>query len=150
MSALAAATGSRQYATFLVGGHYLGIEVLDVQEVLREQHITPVPLAPEVFAGLINLRGQIVPEIDMRRLLRLPPREANASRFSVVVRTEQGTVSLLMDEIDDVLELGASSFEASPRNVEAHVKELLIGVHKLRGRLLLILDTQGAVSAGAR
>ncbi len=73
-----------QYATFRVADHYLGVGVLEVQEVLREQRITPVPLAPEVVAGLINLRGQIVPELDLRQILRLSPRDPGAVTFSVV------------------------------------------------------------------
>ncbi len=141
------ATGSSrgQYATFLVGDHYLGIGVLDVLEVLRDQHLTPVPLAPAVVAGLINLRGQIVPELDMRRVLGLPLREPDSTTFSVVVRTEHGAVSLLVDEIDDVLELDASSFEHPPQNVDAHVRALLLGVHKLPHQLLLILNLRSTV-----
>ena len=111
-----------QYATFLVAGSLPRIEVLEVQEVLREQRLTPVPLAPAVVAGLINLRGQIVPELDMRRMLRLPPRADGSRPFSVVVRTEHGAVSLRVDEIGDVLELDASSFELPPRNVDAHLR----------------------------
>ena len=118
----------------------MGIGVLEVQEVLREQRVTPVPLAPAVVAGLINLRGQIVPELDMRHLLGLSPREPDAATFSVVVRTEAGAVSLLVDDIDDVLELDVSSFERPPQNVDAHVRALLLGIHKLKNRLLLILD----------
>jgi len=137
-----------QYATFVVGDHYLGIDVLDVQEVLREQRITPVPLAPPEVAGLINLRGQIVPELDMRNLLCLSPREPEDSRFSVVVRTEHGAVSLCVDQIDDVLELDGSTFDAPPRNVDPHVRNLLLGVQKLQHRLLLILDIGRTVQAG--
>ena len=145
----AVSTTHTQYATFLLDGHHLGIGVLEVQEVLRDQRLTPVPLAPHAVAGLINLRGQIVPELDMRRLLRLPPRPPQAVAFSVVVRTEHGAVSLQVDEIDDVLELDASSFEFTPPNVDAHLRSLLAGVHKLKDHLLLILDTPRTVSAGA-
>jgi len=145
MNASPAAAASRQYATFRVGDHYLGIGVLEVQEVLKEQRLTPVPLAHPVIAGLINLRGQIVPELDVRRLLHLPPRAAEATTFSVVVRTEHGAVSLLVDEIDDVLELDASSFEHPPKNLDAMVRPLLLEVHRLEGRLLLVLDVRRTV-----
>jgi purine-binding chemotaxis protein CheW len=141
----APAFGYTQYATFLVGDHYLGIPVPDVQEVLCEQSITRVPLAPAVVAGLINLRGQIVPELDMRQLLELPPRACGSATFSVVVRSEHGAVSLLVDEIDDVMELDASSFEPAPQNVDARVRGLLLGVHQLPRRLLLIVDIHRAV-----
>ena len=141
-------SGRSQYATFLIGGHYLGIGVPNVQEVLRDQPVTPVPLASELVAGLINLRGKIVPQLDMRRLLQLPAREADAAAFSVVVETEHGAVSLLVDEIEDVVELDASSFEPTPRNVEANVLALLLGVHRMPHRLLLILDIGRTVDVG--
>jgi len=140
---------SGQYATFLVAGHYLGVDVLGVQEVLRQQKLTPVPLAPDVVEGLINLRGQIVPALDMRRLLHLPPRDPAISPLSVVVRTEHGAVSLQVDEIGDVVDLDNSSFERPPRNVAAELARLLQGVHKLRDRLLLILDTRRTVDVAA-
>jgi purine-binding chemotaxis protein CheW len=145
MTAHTAESACRQYATFRVGDHYLGIGVLEVQEVLREQRVTPVPLAPAVVAGLINLRGQIVPELDLRHLLQLPPGAPDAATFSVVVRTEHGAVSLRVDEIDDVLELDASSFEPIPRNVDPHVRQLLRGIHRLQHRLLLVLDVAHTV-----
>ena len=141
-------SGRSQYATFMVGTHYLGVGVSDVQEVLREQPVTPVPLSPRVITGLINLRGQIVPQIDMRCLLRLPPRDPDSPTFSVVVRTEHNAVSLLVDEIDDVLELDASSSEPPPQNVDAPVRALLLGVHQAQQRLLLILDVRRTVDVG--
>jgi purine-binding chemotaxis protein CheW len=137
-----------QYATFRVADHYLGVGVLEVQEVLREQRVTPVPLAPGVVAGLINLRGQIVPELDLRQILQLPPRAPGAVTFSVVVRTEHGAVSLMVDEIDDVLELDSASSESAPRNVDPHVRTLLSGIHQLQDRLLLILDIRRTVQTG--
>ena len=140
--------GSNRYATFVVGGHSLGIRVLEVQEVLRRQRLTPVPLAPEVVAGLINLRGQIVPALDMRRVLHLPPPEDGIDSFSVVVGLEHGAVSLQVDEIGDVLELDDSSFEFPPENTDAHLRALLTGVHKLKDRLLLILDTRRTAEVG--
>ena len=144
----AAKEGTNRYATFVVAGHTLGIRVLEVQEVLRQQRLTPVPLAPEVVAGLINLRGQIVPALDMRRLLHLPAREQGADSFSVVVGMEHGAVSLQVDEIGDVLELDDSSFECPPQNTDAHLRTLLSGVHKLKDRLLLVLDTRRTAEVG--
>jgi purine-binding chemotaxis protein CheW len=71
-------TMPHQFATFTVAGHYLGVDVLDVQEVLRGQRLTRVPLAPAVVEGLINLRGQIVPALEMRRMLNLPHVSVNS------------------------------------------------------------------------
>jgi purine-binding chemotaxis protein CheW len=131
---------SRQYSTFDVAGSYFGIDVLQVQEVLRCQEMTPVPLAPPVIEGLINLRGQIVTALDMRRRLGLPPRDRGETAMNVVVRTEEGAVSLLVDEIGDVVEVDSMSFERPPENLDPAISELVRGIHKLKGRLLLVLD----------
>src|SRR5437763_10143678 len=100
-----AAQASGQFSTFFVADLFFGVDVLRVQEVLRFQPMTRVPQAPEVIEGLINLRGQIVTAIDMRRRLRLPPRGAEHAPMNMVVRTEGGAVSLLVDEIGDVLDV---------------------------------------------
>ena len=135
---------SAVYATFLVAGHYLGIDVLEVQEVLREQRLTPVPLAPAVVEGLINLRGQIVPAIDLRRVLKLPPPDPGQDRFSVVACSPHGPVSLQVDEIGDVVELDAAGSQPPPDNVDPAIGGLLRGVYQLKDRLLLVLDTARA------
>lgn len=139
---------SRQYSTFDVAGFYFGIDVLQVQEVLRCQPMTPVPLAPVVIEGLINLRGQIVTAIDMRRRLGLPPRTGGATSMNVVVRTEDGAVSLLVDEIGDVVEADSSSFERPPENLDPAISGLVRGIHKLKDKLLLVLDTGQTLSLG--
>ncbi|MBI3682758.1 MAG: chemotaxis protein CheW [Acidobacteria bacterium] len=132
---------SRQYSTFDVAGFHFGIDVLQVQEVLRRQEMTPAPLAPAVIEGLINLRGQIVTAIDMRRRLGLPPRAGGQTSMNVVVRTEDGAVSLLVDEIGDVVEADSGSFERPPENLDPAISNLVRGIHKLKDKLLLVLDT---------
>jgi purine-binding chemotaxis protein CheW len=130
---------ARQYATFLVDGLYFGIEVTEVQEVLRTQEMTRVPLAPEVIEGLINLRGQIVTAIDMRRRLHLPPRPEGSAPMNMVVRSDDEAISLLVDQIGDVLTVSSDSGEAPPENLAADHRSMIEGVHKLDGRLLLVL-----------
>jgi purine-binding chemotaxis protein CheW len=142
-------TPSRQYSTFDVAGLYFGIDVLQVQEVLRRQDMTPVPLAPAVIEGLINLRGQIVTALDMRRRLGLAPRDAGQTAMNVVVRTEEGAVSLLVDEIGDVVEVDSASFERPPENLDPAIRDLVRGIHKLKDRLLLVLDTGQALNLDA-
>jgi purine-binding chemotaxis protein CheW len=144
-----AAQTSRQYATFFVDGLFFGVEVLQVQEVLRYQEMTRVPLAPDVVEGLINLRGQIVTAVDMRRRLHLKPRPDGQTPMNTVVRMAGGAVSLLVDEIGDVVEVDANTFEQTPDNVEPAARELLRGVYKLKERLLLILDTEKTVEVVA-
>src|SRR5271166_5071324 len=107
-----------QYCTFYLAGHYFGVDVLKVQEIIRYQEMTRVPLAPPVVRGLINLRGQIVTAIDLRRRLRLRERPADQQPLNVVVRSDDGAVSLLVDEIGDVLEVSQDAFERPPETLK--------------------------------
>lgn len=139
---------SGQFSTFFVDDLFFGVDVLDVQEVLRSQEMTPVPQAPEVVQGLINLRGQIVTAIDMRRRLLLPQRPDDQAPMNMVVRTSDGAVSLLVDEIGDVLDMDDSNYERPPENLDMAARELIRGVYKLNDHLLLVLDTERAVEVG--
>lgn len=133
-----------QYATFFVADLFFGVDVLCVQEVLRSQQMTRVPQAPPVIEGLINLRGQIVTAVDMRRRLGLPPRDG-LTPMNMVVRTEEGAVSLLVDEIGDVLDVEAALYERPPENLDPAARDVVRGVYKLPDRLLLILDAERTV-----
>lgn len=133
---------NRQFATFFMKDLFFGIEVQKVQEVLRAQEMTRVPLAPGVLRGLINLRGQIVAAIDMRERLALPKRTSEQEPMNMIVRAEDGAVSLLVDEIGDVIHVSAAAFEPVPETMAGNLKQLVAGVYKLDGRLLLVLDTE--------
>jgi purine-binding chemotaxis protein CheW len=136
---------SEQYSTFYVGDLFFGVEVVKVQEVLRYQEMTRVPLAPDAVRGLINLRGQIVTAVDMRRRLALAPRPPEAAPMNLVLRSDDGAVSLLVDEIGDVLEVEADCHERAPETLPLEQKQFIAGVCKLEGRLLLVLDTERAM-----
>jgi purine-binding chemotaxis protein CheW len=134
----------QQFCTFFLNDQFLGVPVEQVQEVIRFQEMTRVPLVPAVIRGLINLRGQIVMAIDLRRRFGMKERPQSELPMNVVVRTDDGAVSFLVDEIGDVLEVEETSFEPSPDTMEQG-RELIRGVYKLDGRLLLVLDAQRAV-----
>ena len=140
---------SKQFCTFFIDGLFFGVEVLKVQEVIRYQEMTRVPLASRTLQGLINLRGQIVTAIDLRRRLDLPPRKSDQLPMNVVVRTDDGAVSLLVDEIGDVVEIQDDVYERPPETIRGVARELVIGVYKLKERLLLILDTEKTVNLQA-
>ena len=131
-----------QYSTFHIGDLLFGIDVMKVQEVLRYQEMTRVPLAPDVVRGLINLRGQIVTAVDLRRRMNLEPRSADELPMNVVVRSAEGVVSLLVDEISDVLEVRRSTFEDPPHNLPDEQRNLIEGLYKLEEELLLVLDLE--------
>jgi len=134
----------KQFATFVVGGLHFGVEVLQVQEVLKYQPMTRVPLMPGVVQGLINLRGQIVTAIDLRERLSLGPRSDDTLPMNVVVRTSGGVVSLLVDEIDDVVDIDARRVEATPATVTGAARDVIVGVYQLKDSLQLALDVERA------
>ena len=122
------------------------VEVRKVQEVLRYREMTRVPLTCPVIRGLINLRGQIVPALDLRVRLDMPAWPGDRQPMNVVVRTHDGIMSLLVDEIGDVLEVGDDTFEPTPETVRGATRELVRGVFKLQDRLLLLLDLDKTVN----
>jgi purine-binding chemotaxis protein CheW len=142
--------GAKQLCTFFVDGLLFGIDVTRVQEVIRYQAMTPVPLAPAVIQGLINLRGQIVTAIDLRTRLQLRQRPPGQVPVNVVARDEEGAVSLLVDEIGDVVDVDESSFEAPPETLSAAAKALIQGVYKLEPQLLLLLNTELTIRVDLR
>jgi purine-binding chemotaxis protein CheW len=133
-----------QYCTFYLDGLLFGVDLKGVQEVIRSLDVTQVPLAPQVVSGLINLRGQIVTAVDLRRRLELEPRALNEESMNVVVRSEDGAVSLLVDEIGDVVEVEESSFEPPPETLRGTIRVVILGVHKLNDRLMHVLDIDKA------
>ena len=142
-------TEKRQFCTFYVDRLFFGVEVEKVQEVIRYQQITRVPLAPRVFQGLINLRGQIITALDLRRRLELDDRAADRLPMNVVVKTPDGPLSLLVDEIGDVQEVQEDVFETPPETLSGVARELIRGTYKLKDRLLLPLNTERVVQLGA-
>ena len=136
----------QQFCTFFVKDEFFGVPVQQVQEVIRYQEMTRVPLVSHVIRGLINLRGQIVMAVDLRRRLGLEDRPESQLPLNVVVRTEDGAVSFLVDEIGDVLEVAEEKFERPPETLQGQAREMVRGVYKLQDRLMLVLDTQRAMS----
>jgi purine-binding chemotaxis protein CheW len=116
-----------------------------VQEVILHQPMTRVPLAPADLGGLINLRGQVIPAVDLRRRLGFPDRVAGQPPMDVILQTRDGLVSLLVDGIGDVVEVPDEAFEEPPETLHGIGRELIRGAYKLDDALLLLLDVQAAV-----
>ena len=133
-----------QFCTFYLDNLLFGVRLTDVQEVMRHTEMTQVPLAPGVVTGLINLRGQIVTAIDLRRKLEFGKGAEDKLPMNVVVHNEEGAVSLLVDDIGDVVEVGEDSFEPPPETLRGKVRIVILGVYKLSGRLMHVLDTSKA------
>ena len=147
LEAVDVAQTTQQYSTFRVGDMFLGIELSRVQELMRYQEMAPVPLAPHAVVGLINLRGQIVTALDMRRILGFAAMEnSEVLPMNIVIHSEGGAISLLVDEICDVMDVPTGSSTQLPENLPAERRALLKGVYQLESCLLLVLNTDRVIS----
>ena len=135
--------------TFSLAGHRFGVDVVDVQEVVRARPLTRVPLARPDVAGLLNLRGRILTVLDLRRRMALPERPDGTPPMNVVVRAAQGPVSLLVDAIGDVVEVDRATFELPPDTLTGVARDVIVGAYKLDGYLLLELDIDRVLAGAA-
>ncbi len=137
-------TSARQFCTFYLDRLLFGVESLKVQEVVTYRELRPVPLAPPVVSGLMNLRGQVVVALELRRQLELPERPADMTPICLVVRAASGTVCLLADEVGNVVEVEEQTFEPSPETLSPRLRSVILGVYKLEDQLMHVLDTDQA------
>jgi purine-binding chemotaxis protein CheW len=131
-----------RYSTFFLNGICFGVGVEKVQEVLEFQHITPVPLAPPVLPGIINLRGQILTTFDLKTRLNLSSADAAAQPMMMVIQTSEGSMNLVVDRIGPVIDVDADLFEPPAETLKPDIRAVITHVCKLDGHLLLVLDTE--------
>jgi len=135
------------FVTFTIEDRLYGVDVQRVQEALRAHARTRVPLSSEGVAGLVNLRGQVVLTVDLRPRLGLTPVADGTEQMMVVVRVGGETVSLLVDEIGDVVDVEPESVEAPPDTLDPAIRPLIRSACTLADRLLLVLDVDEAAAA---
>ena len=133
---------TQDFVTMLIAEQWFGIPVLGVQEVLGQQDIARVPLAPSEVAGSLNLRGRIATAIEKRKKLGLPQREESASDMSIVVDRKGELYSLVIDSVGEVLTVARSDFERNPPTLEASIREISQGIYRLEDKLLVVLDVE--------
>ncbi len=152
MNALAAkssiiAGSTRDYLTIYVGDQIFGIPILQAQDVLGEQRVTRVPLAPPQIAGALNLRGRIVTAVNMRVCLGMNMREDAGKSMHVVVEHGGELYSLMIDRIGDVMSLAMRDYENNPSTLDAHWRGVSKGIYRLKERLLVVLDVPRLLDA---
>ena len=130
----------RLYATFFIDDMPFGVDATDVQEILLPQRMTDVPLAPPEVSGLMNLRGQIVTNLDLRQRLGLPSHDVDDESLNVVLRTKHGPLSVIVDGVGDVFEADDADLAPPPETLSPPMANLVRAVHKLDDQLLLVLD----------
>lgn len=130
-----------QLCGFKICGGYYAIPVLEVQEVVKPQQITAVPMAPQYIDGLINLRGQIVTAINLRNLFKLEGGEAE-EYMNIIVRYGDSLYALVVDEIMDVIDVQRNTYEETPDTLDDNIGKYINGVYKLKDKLLILLSLE--------
>ena len=133
---------SSQFSTFWVDERLYGVNIQMVQEITKSMNVTDVPLAPNYIKGLINLRGQIATAVGLKELFEIQTQNNHEGKINVVCKSESYLLSLVVDEVGDVLELEDTMFEMTPETVSPKVSRFMTGVYKLPTSLLSVIDIQ--------
>ena len=131
---------NEDFVTATIADQLFGIPVLQVQDVLGNQKITRIPLAPPEVAGSLNLRGRIVTAIDVRLRLNLSARPKDKPGMSIVVDLRGELYSLMVDSVGEVLSLSNEDFERNPATLDPRWREVSTGIYRLNGQLMVVLD----------
>jgi purine-binding chemotaxis protein CheW len=134
----------KQLVTFKTGNYLFGVDVLEVQEVLKRQQMTLVPRAPSEVEGLINLRGHIVTAIGMRQRLQLSDISDDIEQMNLIVSLRDGVASLVVDSVGDVITLNPARYKPRPSTLASPLRDMVTGVYQLEDKLLLHIDPEVA------
>ncbi len=135
-----------QIVSFKIGNEEFGVNILNVQEINKMTQITKVPNAPEFVEGVINLRGRVIPVINLRTRLKLEKKESDKDTRIIVVDIEKNTVGFIVDGVSEVLRIPVSITEAPPEIVAGVDSEFIKSVGKLEDRLLILIDLDKILS----
>lgn len=132
-------TDTVQLCGFKIGGGYYAVPVLEVQEVVKPQSITIVPKSPSYIDGLINLRGQVVTSMNLRKLFQIDG-DQPSDFMNVIVRSGDSLYSLVVDEILDVMEVKKDTYAQTPETLDNDVRKYIDGVYKLKDKLIILVS----------
>jgi len=134
-----------QLVSFKLGDEEFGVNIQKVKEINRMIQITKVPNAPSFVKGVVNLRGSIMPIIDLRKKLNMPPKEDDKSTRIIILDLENKTIGFIVDEVSEVLRISNSILEPPPDMVGDVDTDYITAVAKLENRLLILLDIEKAL-----
>ena len=140
----------RQLVVFQLGAELYGVEIARVHEIIRLQTVTRVPRAPSFVEGVINLRGRVIPVVDMRRRFGLPTAEHTRATRIVVVEIGDQVVGIIVDSVSEVLRINSSTVEPPSPVVAGIDSEYLHGIAKLPERLVILLDVDRVLARDER
>ena len=136
-----------QLVTFNISHEEFGVDILKVQEIIRTMEITKVPRSPEFVEGVINLRGKVIPIIDLRKKFGMDPREHDRQTRIIVIELNGMIVGFVVDSVSEVLRIPAGTVEPPPSLVSGIDSEYISGVGKLADRLLILIDLDRLLSS---
>jgi len=135
-----------QLVTFSVGEEEFGVEILKVQEINKMLQVTKIPNSPDFVEGVINLRGKVIPIINLRKRLRLSDKEYDKNTRIIVMEIQGRTVGFIVDSVSEVLRIPRSITEPPPSMIGGVSSEYIVAVGKLEDRLLILLDIDKILS----
>ncbi|HVY83170.1 MAG TPA: chemotaxis protein CheW [Steroidobacteraceae bacterium] len=146
-------TGAEQFLTFVLGGEEYGVTILQVQGIQGWDRVTPIPNTPEYILGVINLRGAIVPIVDLRRRFGMPAAEFGPTTVVIVVRVTQDnrgerTLGLVVDAVSEVCSVGADARKPAPDFGSGIKTDFVKGLATVDNRMVILLDIDRLVSEG--
>jgi purine-binding chemotaxis protein CheW len=142
-------TGDFQIVTFFLGQEEFGVDILLVQEIIRPAPVTEVPNTPRFVEGVINLRGKVVPVIDLRKRLNIPTIEADKATRIIIIELEKRITGFVVDSVSKVITVPAGSVQGAPDMIMSGVEgEYITGVSRIDDRLVILLDFSKILTAG--
>ncbi len=136
-----------QLVSFLIGNEEFGVDILYVQEINRMLPITKVPNSPEFVEGVVNLRGRVIPVIDLRSKLGMPKKQHDKNTRIIVVEVNGNTIGFIVDAVNEVIRIPSNITEPPPEMVAGVDAEFIKSVGKLEDRLLILIDLEKMISA---
>ena len=142
---------TKQLVSFRIGSEEFGVDILKVQEIIRLPNVTPIPNAPRFIQGVINLRGKIIPVIDLRKRLKIQgQKEETDSRKAriLIVELDAYVTGFIVDSVSEVMKISTGNIEPTPHLVASSIgAEYIKGVVKLPNRLIILLDFRAVLNA---
>lgn len=130
----------KKYVIFKLENEEYGIDILRVKEIKEMMRITRVPKAAHFVRGVVNLRGEVIPIVDLRKKFNLPEGEENESIRIIIISVDDMTVGVIVDASNEVIEIGGDSIEEAPSSIGNIEQSSICGIGKVNQRLIILLD----------
>lgn len=136
-----------KYLTFVLGREEYGIEILKVREIIGLMDITSVPQTPDYMKGVINLRGKVIPVIDLRLKFSMPEEEHTQETCVIVVEVDNTLIGTIVDSVSEVSDIGSDAIEEKPHLGQGIDTDFIMGLGKVKGKIVILLDIEKVLSA---